>query len=346
VADATEGLDSEALARQLLAGITSSWVSQAIHVAAELGIADLLHEPRASAELAERTGTHAPSLHRLLRALTTIDICRERADGSFELTELGAMLKSDHPRSLRSWSRWWGGNLWPAWGNLLYSVRTGRSARAMLSGTEGFQHLERDPESAAVFNQALVELTRLSCASIVQAYDFSALRRIVDVGGGYGELLAAILQAHPATAGVLFDLPHALDGARRHFENAGLADRCEFQAGDFFQSIPAGADAYILKSVIHDWNDERAQQILASCRQAMHGSARLLLIEQVMPDALTSSTGHQSLVRSDLNMLVAHGAGERSETAFRALLDGAGLTLSRIVPVPPTFHVLEAWARS
>lgn len=339
-----QSLDAEPLGRALLEAITSSWKSQAIHVAAELRIADLLADgPRTSADLAAVTGTDAAALHRLLRALVTLDVCREREDGSFAITPLGSLLGTDNAGSLRSWAIWWGSHLWPVWGNLLSSVRTGHSARSLLTGTEGFAHLDRDPEAAAVFNGALVELTRLACANIVQAYDFSRLKQIVDVGGGYGELLGTILRANPAASGVLFDLPHALDGARQHFEKAGLASRCQFLVGDFFESVPGGADAYVLKSVLHDWNDERSRQVLTNCRRALGAGARLLVIEQVLPDRLENSPTHRSLACSDLTMLVAHAARERTRADYEDLLNATGFVVARIIPAGPTFSVIETF---
>ena len=331
-------------AQRLLELITSSWVSQATYVAAELRLADLLaNGPKTSRELAALTHTDAPALHRLLRALTTLDICHERDDGSFAITAMGSLLAADSASSLRSWTIWWGQYQWPIWGNLLYSIKTGQSARTMLSGTKGFEHLERDPQAAATFNQALVELTRLSAASVVHAYSFSGLKRIMDVGGGYGELLSAILAANPSASGVLFDLPHAIEGARRHFEEKRLTGRCAFISGDFFKSIPGGADAYILKSVIHDWNDERSRQILESCRKAMGPGARLLLVERVVPDRLGTSPDHQSIARSDLHMLVALAAKERTETEFRDLLQSSGFRVSRVIPAGMTHSIIEAF---
>lgn len=338
--------DSESvlLAYRLLECVTSSWMAQAAYVAAELRLADLLAEgPRTSEDLAIATGTHAPSLHRLLRALTTIEICREREDGSFEITPMGSLLGTDVPGSLRSWTIWWGAHLWQVWGSLLYSVKTGESARKLLTGTDGFKHLERDPEAAAVFNQALVELTRLTSKSVVRIYDFSGLTRIVDVGGGYGELLISILRASPATSGVLFDLPHAIEGGKHRFEEAGLASRCEFLEGDFFVSVPGGADAYILKSIIHDWDDKNSKLILENCRSAMGPKGRLLLVERVLPDQLEVSAAHQAAVRTDLTMLVAHAAQERTEAEFRALLYSAGFNVIRILPIGMTFSVIEAF---
>ena len=212
------------------------------------------------------------------------------------------------------------------------------------TGTEGFQHLENDPEAAGTFNQALVELTRLTASNVVRAYDFSSVRHIVDVGGGYGELLSAILAANSSARGTLFDRPHAIEGARRHLEQAQLSDRCEFVAGDFFQSVPRGADAYVLKSVIHDWNDEKSGEILRNCRDAMGPGARLLLVERVLPMRWETSAAHQSTARSDLTMLVALAAQERTEDEFRKLLDSAGFELTRVCQAGMV-SVLEAFPR-
>ena len=335
-------------AQGLLDLVTSSWKTQAAYVAAELRIPDLLADgPRTCDDLAAATRSHPPSLRRLLRALTTLGLCRERDDGSFEITSAGLLLGTGVRGSLRSWTIWWGSQLWPVWGHLLYSVKTGQSARKLLIGTEGFDHLQGDPTAAAVFNQALVELTRLTCRSVVAAYDFSTLRRIVDVGGGYGELLVAILSACPTVQGVLFDLPHTIAGGRRHLQQAGLADRCQFVAGDFFESVPGGADAHVLKSVIHDWDDDCGIRILQNCRRAMtaagRAAGRLLLIEQVLPDRLGTSPAHQSVVRSDLNMLVAQSGRQRTAAEFGDLLKRAGLGVTRIVPAGATFSVIEAF---
>lgn len=340
----TGNLESISLAYKLLECVTSSWMTQAIYVAAELRIADLLKEgPMTSEDLAAATGAHAPSLHRLLRALTTIEICKEHKDGSFEITPMGLLLGTDVPGSLRSWTIWWGAHLWQVWGNLLYSVRTGKSARKLLFGTDGFKHLEQNPELAAVFNQALVEVTRLTSEDVVRIYDFSGLKRIVDVGGGYGELLISILRANPANSGILFDLPHAIEGGKRRFEEAGLACQCEFVEGDFFKSVPKGADAYILKSVIHDWDDNNSKLILENCHHAMAEKGRLLLVERVLPERLEVTADHQAVVRNDLTMLVALAAKERTETQFRELLKSAGFRVTRILPVGMTFSVIEAF---
>ena len=257
-------------ATELVTLINSVWMSRAVFVAAELKIADVLAGgPKSADELARATDCHAPSLHRFMRALVSLALCSEREDGSFELAPLGVFLRADAPDSVRSLALWSGRYLWPLWGSLLQSVKTGRSARSLVAGMDGFDDLEQDEEAATVFNRAMLELTRLVARQVTHAYDFAEMRRIVDIGGGYGALLAAILEAYPDAHGVLYDLPHAIEGARVHLSGAGLASRCELIAGSFFESVPAGADAYVLKSIIHDWDDERSVHILRSCRRAI-----------------------------------------------------------------------------
>ena len=335
--------DRGARARRLLEIVNGSWMTQATYVAAFLGIPDLLAAgPKSSDELARATHAHAPSLYRLMRSLVTIDLCRELDDGSYELTSTGALLRSDVADSLRSWTIHWGGSQWSLWGNMLHSVMTGEIARTSGTGSDPFGHLEADPPSAATFNQAMVELTRLDAAAIVRACDFSRIKRVVDVAGGYGELLAAILTANPDLRGVLFDRPHAVEHARRRMTDVAVAERCEFVVGDFFESIPRGADAYVLKSVIHDWNDDRSQTILRNCLAAMHADARLLLVERIVPLHFQPCAAHRAIARADLNMLVGLGGRERTEDEYRRLLELSGLLLRSVVPAGPTFSILEA----
>jgi ubiquinone/menaquinone biosynthesis C-methylase UbiE len=331
-------------AHQLLESVTGSWAAQAIYVAAELGISDHLAQSPLSAEnLASAVSAHASSLHRLLRALSTLNICKEREDGLFEITSKGLLLKTGAPDSLRSWILWWGGHLWNVWGSLLYSVRTGESARKWLTGKDGFEHLEKNPEAAKIFSQAMVELTRLASTSIVHAYDFSQLNTVMDVGGGYGELLLAILKKNTSVAGILFDLPHAIDNAKLHWEKSGLTSRCRFISGNFSKSVPHGADAYILKSVIHDWDDEKSKVILENCRKAMPKNGRLILIERVLPDKFKTSSAHQAAARSDLTMLIALAGRERTESDFRNLLKSAGFSVNKILQANDALSIIEAF---
>lgn len=334
--------DDAQLAGQLLRMINGSWLSQACYVMARLGVPDLLAAgARSAEELATRTGTHAPSLRRLLNALCTVDLCAQRGDGTFELTPLGALLRSDHPSSLNAWAQHWGGSSWAAWGNLLHSIRTGQGTRELLVGTAGFTHLDRNPEAAAIFNRAMVQLTRLAALEVVKAYDFSG-KKVMDVGGGYGELLAQVLIGYPTATGVLFDMEHAISKAREAFTARGLAARCELVVGDFFAGIPSVADVYMLKSVIHDWPDERAITILQACRGAMRPDAKLLLIERMMPPRLDASAQNESLARSDLHMLVALGARERAPAEFEVLLQASGLRTLRVIDTGGDYQIIEA----
>ena len=334
--------DDAAAARQLLNLINGSWVAQACYVTARLGIPDLLAAaPRTAEDLAAATGTNAPALRRLLSALGSVDICRQREDGAFEMTRLGSLLRADVPCSMRAWALQWGGEAWQVWANLLHSVKTGQSARSLITGETGFAHLERDPAAAAIFNQAMVDLTRLAALHIAQAYDFAG-QRVMDVGGGYGELLAHILSVYPTAQGVLFDMPHAISKARAHLDGRGLAGRCEFATGDFFASVPSGSDIYVLKTVIHDWPDDKAREILRSCRRAMLPGTRMLIIERLMPERLIPSDANRALARVDLHMLVALGAQERTLNEMLALLGSVGLQNVRRIETGSEFQILEA----
>jgi hypothetical protein len=325
--------------------IASAAMSQAMFAAAELGIADSLAEsPKTVDELAHANGCAAQSLRRLLRALASIDICRERDDGSFELTLAGALLRRTAPNSMHSFAVWWGKHRWPVWGNLLHSVRTGEAAATLAGATVGMKQLHGDAEAAKVFHRAMAELTRVVAPGVVRACDFSGMKLIVDVGGGHGELLATILATHRALRGVLFDLPHAIEGARAHLESAGVIDRCDIVAGDFFSSVPRGGDAYLLKSVIHDWDDKPATLILRNCHTAAGPAGRLLLVEQIVPERLGSSLHQQRIAMRDLNMLVMLGGRERTDREFAALLQTAGFRLTKTVTATLDFSVIEALA--
>jgi hypothetical protein len=279
-----------------------------------------------------------------LRGLATLGVVTERKDGRFELTELGAHLRHDAPHSLRSWTIWWGRYRWPMWANLAESVRTGRSGHTLAPGQELYRQLERDPEIARVFHGAMMELTRLAAVEVVRVYDFRRMNQVVDVGGGYGELLAVILETHPRMQGVLLDLPYVIETVRTQ-EQAPWMKRCELVAGDFFQAVPGGGDGYLLKSVLHNWDDERCSQILASCMRAMPKHAKLLVVERIMPPRAKLSARDQSAAWGDLNMMVGPGGSERTEAEFRAVLEGSGFSVRRILPTRMAFCVIEAAPR-
>jgi ubiquinone/menaquinone biosynthesis C-methylase UbiE len=336
--------DEATAARHLLDLINASWVAQACYVIAHLEIPDLLAAgPRTAEDLAAHTGTNAQALRRLLSALGSVDICRQRDDGAFEMTQVGTLLRADVPCSMRAWALQWGGEGWQIWANLLHSIQTGQSSRALVTGDEGFGHLDRDPQAAQIFNQAMVDLTLLAARDIAQAYDFSG-KRIMDVGGGYGALLGQILATYPGTSGVLFDMPHAISKAREYLSGLGVADRCEFISGDFFASVPSVADLYVLKTVIHDWPDDKARAILQCCRRAMSNGTRILIVERLMPERLEPSAASRALARVDLHMLVALGAQERTLAQMLNLLDSAGLKQVRHIATRCEFQILEAQA--
>jgi hypothetical protein len=316
--------------------VTGYYVSRALYVAAELGIADLLAQgPRHYENLAKATDTHAASLNRVLRLLASVGVFTEEDDGRFALTTLGQYLKSGVPGSMRAAARLFGGRTQDAWTGLLDTVRTGDPAFRRSGHTDPFASMTADPEQAALFDEAMADWTKQVAVAAAAAYDFSRFTTIVDVGGGNGTLLAGILAATAGPRGIVFDLPHVAARAQARLAELSLADRCTAVGGDFFQEVPRGADAYLLKHVIHDWNDERALEILKACRRAMGIDAKLLLVEGVYPPRIDQSTESRGAATNDVNMLVCTGGRQRSEPEFRALYEAAGFTLTRIVPTPP-----------
>jgi O-methyltransferase domain/Dimerisation domain len=313
-------------------------VSQAIYVAATLGIADLLKDgPKSTDELAETTHTHAPTLYRLLRALASVGIFTE-TDGRFGLTPLAEYLRTDTPGSLRAFVRLIGQqSFWRSWGHLLHSVRTGEPAFRKVHGTGPFEYWAGHPEEAAVFDAAMTSLSSGVVDAVVRSYDFSGISVLVDVGGGEGELLAAILAANPYLRGILFDQLHVVGTAEALLERAGVADRCEVVGGSFFEAVPAGADAYLLKSVIHDWDDEAAIKILRACRSAMDERGKLLVVERVV----RPGNAPDPAKFSDLNMLVIPGGQERTADDFELLYAEAGFKLSDIIRTASLYNIIE-----
>lgn len=322
-------------------------LSQAAYVAAELRIADhLANAPMHAGELAQAVGSHEQSLQRLLCALVTLGLCVKHDDGSFALSEAGSLLRTNTGDSLQSWLLWFGRYQWTVWGQLLDTVRTGEGARKRATGSDGFGLFERDPHAAPVFGMAMVQQTRLIANEVVRACSFAGIRRIVDVGGGHGALLEVILKANPGLHGVLVDRPHAIEGARTLLRQAGVANRCDLVPGDFFEAIPPGADLYLLKNIVHDWDDERALRILRNCRHAMPIGGRLLLIERIVPARLESSASHRAVVHADLTMMLGPGGQERTEAEFSALLHISGFDLADVRSTALGYSMVEASARS
>jgi O-methyltransferase domain/Dimerisation domain len=315
-------------------------VTQLIHVAAKLGVADLLRAgPKSSDELATAVSVDPQALYRLLRALASLGIFVETDPGSFALTSLAEPLRSDVPNSLRGSAvlygeRWW----WHACGELLYSVRTGQPAFDHVHGAALFAYLDGTGDAAAVFNEHQTNMTRQDAAAVVAAYDFAEYTKVVDVGGGQGALTAAILRARPGTTAVLFDRPAVVAGAQEMLRAQGVADRCTTVGGDFFESVPEGGDAYVLKDIVHDWDDARANAVLRNCRTAMSGTSRLLVVEKVIPPGSGPFAGKLT----DITMLLVASGRERTAEEYRGLLAEAGFAVTRIVPTRTPASVIEA----
>jgi hypothetical protein len=318
---------------------TGYWVSQAIAVATKLSLPDLLKDgPKSSPELAAATATHEPSLYRLLRALASVGVFTEGTDRHFGRTPLSACLESEAPGSLRAFiimmDEPWIRNPWTA---LLHSVKTGQAASEHVHGMGQFQYLAQHPQAAEIFDQAMTNLATQWHTAALTAYDFSRHRTVVDIGGGHGALLTAILTAHPQLRGVLFDQPHVVEGAKPRLTAAGLAQRCELVGGDFFDSVPAGGDLYLLGHILIDWEDADAITILQHIRQAIAPAGKLLILEEVIPPGPGPSW--EKLL--DLNMLVVVGGRGRTEREFRALLGHAGFELSQVIPTGSPICLIE-----
>ncbi|MDM0049732.1 methyltransferase [Variovorax sp. J22R115] len=330
---------------ELLALINANWTTQAVRAACELDIPGHLVQGNCSLDqLAGATGCHAPSLRRLLRALATLGLCVETDAGQFGLAPMGRLLCDHDPQSLRAWALLVGGPHWARWGELHESVRTGRSFKQRHLGEEGFGDLDTDPAAAALFHRAMVQMTRRTAASVVAAIPTGKAECVVDVGGGQGELLATVLQANPSACGILFDLPAGVAGAHDAFERSGLVDRCRIQSGDFFRAVPEGGDIYLLKSVLHNWDDERAIRILANCRDAMRPGGTVIAVERTMSRRPDASTADRVTVRSDLNMLVALTGRERTHVEFDALFAQAGLGPTTLIATGGDFSLIVGGA--
>lgn len=324
--------------QRLLAG---TWISSAISVTARLGIADLLADgARTTTDLAEATGSHAPSLARLLGTLASVGLFRLSDDGLVALTPLAEPLRSDVPGSVHAFAVMLGEEWhWRAWGTLDHSIQTGQSAFEHLYGMTGFEYWTEYPEAGAVFDAAMTSRSADENRAVLAAFDFSRFTTVADVGGGHGSLIIAILKRYPQLHGLLVDLPHVVAGATEQLRAAGLVKRCQVVGGDFFTSVTAGADAYLMKKIIHDWDDDRAVTILRSCHQAMPVDGRLLLVELVLP-----ADNEASFARLlDLLMLVwSAGGKERTAAEHEALLARAGFDLVSITPTASPVHVIEA----
>ena len=326
----------DAILMQMLFG---AQMQRSVCLAARLGIPDLLADRAQTAEdLAAKSGTHAPSLYRLLRTLTSIGVFAENEEKKFELTPISELLRSDTPNSVRDFAVMMGEEwIWQAWGELPYSVKTGGVAHEKAQGMGSFEFFQKNAEAGKVFNAAMTNFTRAIIPPFVEAYDFSGIRRLVDVAGGHGMLLAGVLKAKPYLEGILFDLPFVIEGAVSLLDQEGVSDRVELASGNFFESVPAGADAYMLKHIIHDWDDESSINILRNIHSAMNENGKVLIIEMVVPQG---SEPHPSKAL-DILMLVMEGGKERTKEEYGKLLEASGFRLTRIVPTQSPYSVIE-----
>jgi hypothetical protein len=327
------------LPAQILQIITNFWTCRAVYVLAKLGIPDLLQSgPKTAGDLAESTGMHAPSLYRLLRALASTGILASQPEGRFALTPVSELLVTDAPGSMR----WFvvselGQEHYPAWGNFMHSIKTGEIAFDNHFGVDIWQYFQQHPEDAAVFNDSMSGMTAIVNEQITSRYDFSGFSKIVDVGGGHGGLITSILNANPKAFGVLFDAEQVIAGARAKIEAAGLADRCAAIPGDFFKAVPAGGDAYIMKWIIHDWDDDRAIRILRNIRTQMPQHGRVIIVECVVPEGDEPDFSKFF----DLNMMVMTGGKERTAREFDQLLAAAGFRFLRVIPTETPTSIVE-----
>jgi len=306
---------------------------QVLYSLVSLEVADLLAGgPTNVEDLAERSGAHAPSLQRLLRAAVKFDLVTMNGR-FFSLTTAGELLCGGVSGSVRNTVLWYGGEFWPAWGALSTCVRTGKDAFRSLFGHNLFQWLTEHPEKAAIFNEMLAEFSRDVAPTVSGIPGIATGTRIADVGGGSGALLAGVLAANPHLHGLLYDTNSGLCNADATLRAAGVRDRCEIVAGDFFASVPGGCDVYLLKQIIHDWDDERATTILRRCREAMAPGATLYIIDPVVPDDLADAST-RTLIQ-DLGMLVHTSGKERTEAEFAQLLAAVGLKLESVAALPP-----------
>ncbi|MGH8140201.1 MAG: methyltransferase [Steroidobacteraceae bacterium] len=321
--------------------ITAYWQSQLVFVAAKLGIADVLVAgPMTADVIARRVGADGPYLQRVLRALASVGVFSTDSQARFGLTPLAQTLRSDHPESLRNFALMLVDDYtWQAWGALDHAVVTGGSAFEHVHGLPAFPYMQQHPEKERTFSASMASISAMENSAVARAYAFGRLHRVVDVGGAHGHLLATILRTYPNLRGVLFDQPQVVEAAAQtgFITAPDVHSRCEAVAGDFFASVPEGADAYVMKYVIHDWDDDRSVGILLNCRNAMAADGRVLVVDHV----ISSGNRRDWSKLLDINMMVVPGGRERTRNEFRDLFGRAGLKLRRVIATSSSLHILE-----
>jgi hypothetical protein len=326
---------------RLSALIDGFWAVPVISAAAQLEIPERLAAgPKDSRTLARETGAHASSLQRLMRALETLGLCTAVAGGTYALTDTGQLLRADSPESLRGRALHTGDMLWKQLGDLYDQVKTGARTKAFPTGSEGFDALKNDPVRLHKFQTNMAEGSRRAARAAMRVYDFNPFAKMLDLGGGYGGILAELLRAYPHHTGAVCDLGYLERGALEYLSLAGVGQRSNFVQGDFFASVPDGYDLYLMKYILHDWNDEHVLRILRNVRAAVGNRSRLLVIEQIVPESLTTSVTDQDIIRADLVMMSV-GGKERTAAEYRALFADSGWNLSSIVPTGTMFSLIE-----
>ena len=335
-------MDGEARDKAFLL-VSGFRATQMVRVVTELGVPDLLAGgPRSADELATSSGVSPDLLLRLLRALVALGVFVETSDGHFSSTPISEQFR-DRPGSLRGMALALPDESYSAFAELMHTLKTGEPAFDFLFGMSRWEHLAKNPDKAALFNTFMQFGTEAVMAAVVSAYDFGGASSVVDVGGGRGTLLAAILKANQKLRGTLFDLEAGLAGADVYLEEQGVRNRSKIAIGSFFDGVPSGHDVYVLKYIVHDWNDDKATAILTVCRRAMKDGAKLLLVERMLPRRAEDAPSHRQTYLADIQMMVLLGGRERTEEEFRALLERAHLRLTRVIPTDsPALHIVES----
>jgi len=321
--------------------VIGKWISQALGTIVEIGVPDQLAKGvRRCSDIAREAGVSEDGLYRLLRALASVGLLIESPNRRFKLTGMGHLLRGDHPQSLAGYARFVAhDSTWRPWGQLSYSVKTGMPAFDHVFNASIFEHLSRNPEVAAVFDNAMTSISATEAGATSDAYDFKGVETLMDVAGGHGLLLDTVLRRHKMMRGVLFDLPHVAAGAAATFAHAGITGRVRVESGDFFKELPSGADAVIMKHILHDWDDDSATRILQACHRALGPRGKVLIVDPVVPPG--SAPHYGKLL--DLEMLVLTPRGrERTKAEFVRLLRGAGFRLSRVIATESPLSIVEA----
>jgi hypothetical protein len=332
--------DAPATDEALIRLLTGAWATRAVATAARHGIPELLASgPKTPDEVAGKAGLDPEATYRLLRALASLDVLKRRADGTFVLTAVGDRLRADAPGTFKdAFIAETDTVHWRSWEKVADAVRTGRPQPKEVFGMPAFDYYGKNPAEGEQFGKAMQNISRFAAGAVLEAYDFSGVKTIMDVGGGNGSLALAILEKHPEMRGKVVDLPYMETHAHAGIRAAGAADRCGFEACDFFESVPKGADMHVLKFILHDWTDEECVRILTRCREALEPGGRLLLVEMLVPEEIQPDF----VMLMDINMLVMTGGRERTEREFGTIFPKAGFKMTRVVPTKSPFAIVEA----